>query len=195
MANFTYVIADEKSKLAAVIDPSWDLDKVLNILEKYELKILYIINTHTHFDHVSGNEQLASLGNIETIMHKNSELEKNITVDEGDIITLGDLSIRVFFTPGHSNDSICLFVENILFTGDTLFVGNCGRVDLPGGSASKLYDSLFGKLVKFDDSVQIYPGHDYGDKQVSTIGDEKRTNFVLRPRTKEEFQKFMQSED
>jgi len=192
MANFTYVIADEKSKLAAVIDPSWDLEKVLNALKTNELKVKYIINTHTHFDHVLGNEQLAALTDAEIIMHKNSQLDKDIAVDDGDTIDLGNISMRVIYTPGHSRDSICLLAENKLFTGDTLFVGNCGRVDLPGGSASELYDSLFGKLVKLDDRIEVYPGHDYGNKPFSTLGDEKKTNHVLKPRTKEEFLQFMQ---
>jgi glyoxylase-like metal-dependent hydrolase (beta-lactamase superfamily II) len=195
MANFTYVIAEEKSKLAAVIDPSWDLEKVLDALKKQDLKLQYIINTHTHFDHVLGNEQLAALTGAQIIMHKNSKLDKNIVVDDNDTIKLGDLSINILYTPGHSKDSICLFVENKLFTGDTLFVGNCGRVDLPGGSASELYDSLFGKLVKLDDRIEIYPGHDYGSKPVSSIGDEKKTNYVLKPRTKEEFLLFMRGDD
>lgn len=195
MANFTYVIADEKTKLAAVIDPSWDLEKILDVLKKYDLKLQYIINTHTHFDHVLGNEQLAALTGAEIIMHKSSELTKNVTVEDGSTIKLGNISIKVIYTPGHSKDSICLLTENKLFTGDTLFVGNCGRVDLPGGSASELYDSLFGKLVKLDDNIEVYPGHDYGSKPVSTVGDEKKTNYVLKPRTKEEFLLFMQSDD
>ena len=91
MANFTYVIADEKTKLAAVIDPSWDLEKVLDVLKKHDLKLQYIINTHTHFDHVLGNEQLAALTGAEIIMHKNSELTKNVTVEDGSTIKLGNI--------------------------------------------------------------------------------------------------------
>lgn len=193
MANFTYVIADEKSKIAAVIDPSWDLEKILDFLKKNDLKLQYIINTHTHFDHVLGNEQLATLTGAEIVMHKNSTLEKNRAVDDGDTIKVGNITLQVIYTPGHSKDSICLLTENKIFTGDTLFVGNCGRVDLPGGSASELYDSLFNKLAKLDDNIVMYPGHDYGNKPVSTIGDEKKVNFVLQPRTKEEFLHLMQS--
>jgi len=195
MANFTYVIADEKTRTATVIDPSWDLEKVLGVLKENDLKLQYIINTHTHFDHVLGNEQLATLTGAKIIMHKNSRLDRNITVNDGDTIQLGSIGIKVFYTPGHSKDSICLLVENKLFTGDTLFVGNCGRVDLPGGSAAELYDSLFGRLAKLDDRIEVYPGHDYGSRSYSTIGDEKRTNYVLKPRTKEEFLLFMQSDD
>jgi len=194
MANFTYVIADEKTRAAAVIDPSWDLEKVLDILKKNDLKLQYIINTHTHFDHVLGNEQLEAITGAKIIMHKNSTLHKDIAVDDNDIVQLGNISMKVFHTPGHSKDAICLLAENKLFTGDTLFVGNCGRVDLPGGSASELYDSLFGKLTKLDDQIEIYPGHDYGSRPYSTIGEEKRTNYVLKPRTKEEFLLFMQSD-
>lgn len=195
MANFTYVVADEKNKVAAVIDPSWDLEKVLDVLKSHDLKLKYIINTHTHFDHVLGNEQLAEITGAEIIMHKNSNLPKNRAVDDGDIIKVGNIDFKIIYTPGHSKDSICLLTDNKLFTGDTLFVGNCGRVDLPGGSASELYDSLFNKLVKLDENIEVYPGHDYGSKPVSTIGDEKRTNYVLKPRTKGEFLLFMQSDD
>ncbi|MBE44614.1 MAG: Zn-dependent hydrolase [Thaumarchaeota archaeon] len=191
MANFTYIIIDEKSKLAAVVDPSWDLENVLNMLKINNLKLKYIINTHTHFDHVLGNEQLVTLTGAETIMHKNSQLDKNIIVNDNDVIKLGNLNIKVIYTPGHSKDGICLFVENKLFCGDTLFVGSCGRIDLPGGSTSELYDSLFDILIKLDDDIEIYPGHDYGNKPVSTIGDEKKNNPVLKPRTKEEFLFFM----
>ncbi len=194
MANFTYVVADEKNKLAVVVDPSWDLERVLELLNAYDLKLQYIINTHTHFDHTLGNQQLAELRRPEIIMHRKSRLDKNITVDDGDSIKLGNINISFLYTPGHSEDSICLSVEDKLFTGDTLFVGSCGRVDLPGGSASELYDSLFGKLVKLDDRLEIYPGHDYGSKPISSIGYEKKTNDVLKPRTKEEFLLFMQSD-
>ncbi len=195
MANFTYVVADERTRAAAVIDPSWDLEKVLDALKAHVLKLQYIINTHTHFDHVLGNEQLAALTGAKIIMHKNSKLENDLAIDDGGTIQLGNVSIKVIHTPGHSKDSICLLAENKLFTGDTLFVGNCGRVDLPGGSAAELYDSLFGKLANLDDKIEVYPGHNYGSRPYSTIGDEKRTNYVLKPRSKEEFLLFMQSDD
>ncbi len=194
MANFTYIIADDGTKDAAVIDPSWDLDKILYELKHDGLKLRYIINTHTHFDHVLGNEQLVALTGAKIIMHKNSSLEKDLAVDDGDTIKLGNLNIKVIYTPGHSKDSISLLVENRLFAGDTLFVGNCGRIDLPGGNASELYDSL-NRLAKLADSIEVYPGHDYGSKPSSTIGEEKRANYVLKPRNREEFMLFMRSGD
>jgi glyoxylase-like metal-dependent hydrolase (beta-lactamase superfamily II) len=194
MANFTYVIADEKTKTAAIIDPSWDLEKVMASVEKNGLRVQYVINTHTHFDHVLGNKQIAALTSVKIIMHKNSSLQKDMVVDEGDTIQIGEMSVKVMYTPGHSKDSVCLLVGNKLFTGDTLFVGNCGRVDLPGGSAAELYDSL-ARLAKLDDSIEVYPGHDYGNRSRSTIGEEKKSNYVLKPRSKEQFLAFMQSDD
>lgn len=186
MANFTYIIGDETTRVAAVIDPSWDLEIIIDELRRSNLKLEYIINTHTHFDHVLGNEQLKALTNARIVMHKNSEMEKDVAVDDGDIITLGDLKIRVLHTPGHSKDSICLLAENRLFTGDTLFVGSCGRVDLPGGDATELYESLK-RLASLGDDIEVYPGHDYGRERCSTIGNEKASNPVFRAKSREEF--------
>ncbi|GIU71875.1 MAG: MBL fold hydrolase [Candidatus Nitrosocaldaceae archaeon] len=192
MANFTYILADGNK--AIVIDPSWDLEKVLNLLKKHNLTLVYIINTHSHFDHTLGNEQLKALTNAKIAMHKNSPLEKDIELDEGSVIRLNDTEIKVLYTPGHTKDSICLLTDKILFTGDTLFVGNCGRTDLPGGDAGELYDSLQ-RLAKLDDDITIYPGHDYGIKPYSTIGEEKRNSMVFKPKSREEFIAFMKMGD
>ncbi len=191
MANFTYIIWDSETKKAAVIDPSWDLERVIEVIKSNNLLLEYIINTHTHFDHILGNEQLKAIfPSAKIVMHKNAPLIKDIEVEDNSIIELGYVKIIVIHTPGHSKDSICLLAENMLFTGDTLFVGTCGRVDLEGGSASELYDSLK-RLSMLDDNITIYPGHDYGDERYSTIGREKASNPVLRPMSKEEFIKLM----
>ena len=192
MANFTYIIADEAKGDAAIIDPSWNLEKIFDALKKNTWKPKYIINTHSHFDHVLGNEQVAEITGAQIVQHKNSQLKKQISVSEGDIIKIGDIPIRILHTPGHSFDSICLIVDgHFVFTGDTLFVGNCGRVDLPGSNPKEMYTSLFGKLAKLDESLIIYPGHNYGPNPTSTIGQEKRTNYVLRPRSLQDFLEFM----
>ncbi|MEM4400158.1 MAG: MBL fold metallo-hydrolase [Candidatus Nitrosocaldus sp.] len=185
MANFTYIVGDEASKVVAVIDPSWDLEIVLDEL-RHGLKLEYIINTHTHFDHVLGNEQLKALTGARIVMHKNSPLDKDVAVDDNDVIALGNLKMKVLYTPGHSKDSICLLAENKLFTGDTLFVGSCGRVDLPGGDAGELYESLK-RLAMLDESIEVYPGHDYGYEQYSTIGREKMNNPAMKVKSKDEF--------
>lgn len=191
LKNFTYIIADEKKRIGVVVDPSHELDEVFKIINEYSLKIKYIINTHSHVDHTIGNEELKAKTGAKIVMHKNAPLNKDVEVDDDDVIIVGDIKIKIIHTPGHTPDSICLLFNNKLLTGDTLFVGNCGRVDLPGGNAGELYDSLFNKLLKLDDSIEIYPGHDYGLKPFSTIGYERRYNYVLKPRTKKEFIEFM----
>jgi hydroxyacylglutathione hydrolase len=192
MANFTYILADEENGEAAVIDPSWDLDKIVQTLKKNNWRAKYIINTHTHFDHVIGNEQMAELTGAKIVQHKNSQLKKDIAVSDGDTIKLGSIRLRVLYTPGHSKDSICLLLDDqFIFTGDTLFVGNCGRVDLPGSDVKEMYDSLFNRLAKLDENLILYPGHNYGPTSISTIGHEKKTNSVLQSRSKKEFLELM----
>ena len=196
MANFTYILADENSRESAVIDPSWDLEKIFAILNKNGWKVKYIINTHTHFDHILGNEQVAAVTGAKIIQHKESTEKYDIAVEGGQIIEVGKIVIRIVHTPGHSKDSVSLVVDNeLVLTGDTLFVGNCGRVDLPGSDASEMYHSLFEKIATLQESLTVYPGHDYGWKKTSTVGEEKRTNYVLKPRSKAEFVRFMASTD
>jgi hydroxyacylglutathione hydrolase len=196
MANFTYIMADESKCEAAIIDPSWNLEKIFDALKKNKWKPRYVINTHSHFDHVLGNEQVAEITGAQIVQHKNSQLIKQVSVSEGDVIKIGDIPIRILHTPGHSPDSICLMVDgHLVFTGDTLFVGNCGRVDLPGSNPKEMYTSLFEKVAKLDESLIVYPGHDYGSHPTSTIGQEKRTNYVLRPRSMQEFLEFMAVDD
>jgi hydroxyacylglutathione hydrolase len=180
--NFTYIIADEKTKLAAVIDPV-DVNKILEIAERKKLKIKYIINTHSHFDHIAGNEELKAKTGAKVVAHENSRIKKDIAVKDGDVIILGKLKIKVIHTPGHTQDSICLLVDKNLFTGDTLFIGGIyGRTDLPGGNFEQLMNSLR-KLMKLDENITIYPGHHYGEKRSSTIGKEK-VNLIAKLKTK-----------
>jgi hydroxyacylglutathione hydrolase len=192
MANFTYIVADEENGEAAVIDPSWNLDKIFQTLKKKNWRAKYIINTHTHFDHVIGNEQVAEITGAKIVQHKNSQLDKDIAVSDGDMIEIGRIKLRVLHTPGHSKDSVCLLYDDqFILTGDTLFVGNCGRVDLPGSDAIEMYHSLFDRLAKLDEKLIVYPGHNYGPTSISTIGHEKKTNYVFKPRSKQEFLELM----
>ncbi|HEX2615288.1 MAG TPA: MBL fold metallo-hydrolase [Nitrososphaera sp.] len=196
MANFTYIVADEDSGDAAIIDPSWDLDDVFHALKKNGLKAKYVINTHTHFDHVLGNEQVAEVTGAKIIQHENSKLQKDIAVKDGDAIEVGSIKMKVMHTPGHSKDSMCLILDDqLIFTGDTLFVGNCGRTDLPGSDPAEMYHSLFDRLAGLDEKLVVYPGHNYGPTPTSTIGNEKKTNYVLQPRSKQEFLGFMAAGD
>ena len=187
MQNFTYILEDESTGEGIIIDPSWDLDKIEQVIKRNDLKIKYIVNTHHHFDHTLGNEAMTKLTNAKIIQHQVSELKFDIAVTDGDKITFGNSELLVIHTPGHSKDSICLVGDGKIFSGDTLFVGNCGRVDLPGGSSKELYHSLSEILSNLDENLVLYSGHNYGSTPTSTLGNEKKTNFVMQKRTEEEF--------
>jgi hydroxyacylglutathione hydrolase len=189
--NFAYVIGDERTRIAAIVDPAWEVDKLLKTCSDLGLKASYVINTHSHRDHVEGNDLVVQRTGAKIIMHEKSRLRKDISVKDGDVVDIGALKVKIIHTPGHCPDHICLLVDGKLLTGDTLFVGECGRTDLAGGNSSDMYESLFHKILPLQDSIEVYPGHDYGSKPFSTIGYERENNYTLKPRTREEFQHFM----
>jgi glyoxylase-like metal-dependent hydrolase (beta-lactamase superfamily II) len=190
MQNFTYILEDDTGE-AIILDPSWNLDEIEQVITRKALTVKYIVNTHHHFDHTLGNEAISKSTGAKIIQHESSTLDHDISVSDGHSIKFGNSELKVFHTPGHSKDSICLVGDGKIFTGDTLFVGNCGRVDLPGGSAKELYHSLHDILTKLDDDLILYSGHNYGSTPSSTIGNEKQTNFVMQKRTEEEFVELM----
>lgn len=191
MENFTYILEDEESGEAIILDPSWNLDEIQKEIVRRDLKIKYIVNTHHHFDHTLGNEAMAKETTAQILQHESSTLKHDISLVDRQKIKFGNSELTVFHTPGHSKDSICLVGDGKIFSGDTLFVGNCGRVDLPGGSARELYHSLFDILVKMDENLILYPGHNYGSTPISTLGKEKQNNFVLQKRSEQEFVELM----
>jgi len=191
MQNFTYIVEDEDTSEAIIIDPSWDLVELEVVIKRNNLKIKYIVNTHHHFDHTLGNEAMVKSTGAKIIQHEVSTLDHDISVSEGDKIKFGNCELSVIHTPGHSKDSICLVGDGKIFSGDTLFVGNCGRVDLPGGSAKELYHSLFDILHNLEDDLVLFSGHNYGSIPTSTIGHEKKMNFVMQKRTEQEFVEMM----
>ena len=191
MQNFSYIVEDECTHNAIIIDPSWELAELEMIIKRNDLKIKYIVNTHHHFDHTLGNEALSASTKAPIIQHEYSKLKHDISVKDGDFIEFGNSKLKVLHTPGHSKDSICLIGDGIIFSGDTLFVGNCGRIDLPGGSAKDLYHSLFDILYSLDDDLVLYSGHNYGQSEVSTIGQEKITNHVMQKRSEQQFIEMM----
>jgi len=195
MANFTYIFGCEKTKLAAVVDPPSDSSEIMRFAEENGLKIEMIFATHGHSDHVSGIRSLVEETGAKVVAHKDdaSGLQRgriavDMAVEDGQKLTVGDVEIEVIHTPGHTPGSMCLLADRKLMTGDTLFVGNCGRSDLPGGSTKQLFESLHKKLKPLSDGIEVYPGHDYGDRPSSTIAHEKKTNPTLTCTTLEEFE-------
>lgn len=189
--NFSYLIVDESVKEAVVVDPSFNADVITKLLREQGFQLKFIINTHGHSDHTAGNQVLQKVFNAKIVAHKLSKSDKHLSVGDGDTLKLGKTVIKIIYTPGHTPDSICLLVDGKLLTGDTLFVGECGRTDLPGGNPEEMYHSLFHKILKLDDDVEVYPGHDYGAYPYSTIGRERKTNYTLEERTLKEFIEFM----
>ncbi len=181
MANYGYLIGDPEAKVAAVIDPSFDARVFQKVAQENGYTIATIFNTHHHPDHVFDNERLADEASAKVAAHRLSQVRKDIVLEDGSIVPVGSLKVKVVHTPGHSPDSCCFIVGGRVFTGDCLFVGDCGRVDLPGSSIEAMYDSLFHKVRTMDETLVVCPGHHYGPSPTSTIGREKETNFVLEP--------------
>ena len=189
--NFSYILGDKDSGLAVVFDPAWDVDGLYSKLVKNKLTLKYIVNTHAHFDHIEGNAAMKEKTQAEIIMHEASKARKDIGIRDGDSLKIGRITLRFIHTPGHSPESMCVVVDDFaLLTGDTLFIGECGRVDLPGGDAGILYDS-FEKLRELDPELVVYPGHDYGKSPSTTLGEQINTNYTLAKRTRDDFVKFM----
>jgi glyoxylase-like metal-dependent hydrolase (beta-lactamase superfamily II) len=191
MKNFAYLVGDGTSGSAALIDPGFDVAKILSEASRRGLEVEFVFNTHSHRDHCAGNEEVKRMTGAKVVAHVSSPILKDIAVVDGSRIGIGKLEPLITHTPGHSKDSICILIEDKLFTGDTLFVGECGRTDVGGGDPAEMYDSLFKRILSLPDEIEVYPGHDYGERPHSTIGHERRTNYTLKPRSKGEFMDFM----
>ncbi len=191
--NFSYIIGDDTAKEAAVVDPSFNAEAIIQLVKENELRIVYVVDTHHHRDHTAGNDRIKSYSSAKIVAYRFSAVAKDVGVDDGDEVRVGGIRIKVIHTPGHTSDGICLLLDKKLLTGDTLFVGECGRTDLEDSSPREMYNSLFRKLAKLDEDVEVWPGHDYGPRPHSTIGEEKRTNYVLENRSEEEFLEFMKT--
>lgn len=181
MQNFAYLIGDKKTKECAFVDPAWDVDAVLREAGRAGMTIVAGILTHSHFDHCNGVEQLIEKTGAKIYIHEKEafylkEIKSHlILTHEGAKLKIGLIEMTFLHTPGHTEGSQCILVANKLVTGDTLFVGACGRCDLPGGDEGKMAESLK-RLARLEESLEVFPGHAYGDAGSSTIGQEKKTN-------------------
>jgi len=179
--NFGYLIADETSGEAFVIDPSYDPDLITEYARKNEYRVIYAFNTHDHHDHTNGNRRFQKKTGIRPLLFGDTDPTTGKRVEDEAEFPLGNLVIRVLHTPGHTPDSICLYVGDAVFTGDTLFVGKVGGTDFGAGARAE-YNSLHRKLMMLPDAARVFPGHDVGIAPESTIRRERETNpFLLRP--------------
>ncbi|MEM3637184.1 MAG: MBL fold metallo-hydrolase [Conexivisphaerales archaeon] len=189
MQNFSYIVHDGKA--GVVIDASFGGEAILRKTKELNIELKAILSTHRHFDHNVDNSLLKSrLSSIPILAHKASPIEKDRAFGEGDELQFNGIKLTVLHTPGHTPDSVCFLTDDCIFTGDTLFVGTCGRADLPESDPRQLFASLK-RIKQLDPSLTIYPGHDYGNTPTSTIGREAMTNPALIPNTEEEFLSFI----
>ncbi len=186
--NFSYLIADETTKDAAVIDPGSPPRAELAALDAEGLTLRYIVATHGHFDHTGGIRELARRTGAKIAVHPVAPIPHDIALADGGIIEVGGIPLRIIHTPGHTHDSLCILAGGNLFAGDTLFVGKIGGTGTVEEARAE-FDSLHRKLMTLPPTTRVWPGHDYGVRQVSTIGDELRENpFILRP----DFESFLE---
>lgn len=212
MANFVYLIGDSEEHQCMVVDPAWDIPGIVEFAEGEGMQLTGALVTHYHPDHVGGNifnHNIAGLAELMALrpvkVHVNelesegvrqvtglsdSDLEKH---SGGDEIAIGGIKVTLVHTPGHTPGSQCFLAESALVSGDTLFIGGCGRVDLPGSNPEQMYHSLTQVLSKLPEETVLFPGHNYAPKPVSTIGDEKRENYYLKVRSLEDWKSLMGS--
>lgn len=182
MDNFCYIIGCEATRKALVVDPGADVERIVAEAEKEELTIEIIVNTHAHADHTAGNTRLKTITGAAIILHKHDASgypQADVLLTDEKTLQLGDITFDVIQTPGHTPGGICLHAQGNLFTGDTLFVGDSGRTDLPGGHRPTLGASIR-RLMALPEDTVVWPGHDYGPTPSSTIGWEKRHNVNAR---------------
>ena len=187
MQNFVYLLADGPKGEGLVIDSGWEIEPILDAVKEVGAEVKSVVATHNHFDHTASLRELAEALGAKVVAHEKSPADHDVSVKGGDVLKVGQRDVKVVHTPGHTQDSICLYDGENVFTGDTLFIGNCGRTDLPGGSSEEMFRSLHDIIMKLPPSTMVYPGHDYGDVASRRLGEEALSNPTLAARTYGEF--------
>ncbi len=191
--NFSYIIYCPVHKKAAIVDPGFDAIKILQFIALKELTLEYIILTHYHSDHTAECKKIKELFPFSQVVSsmedgKKLPVKPDIVVSDASQLMLGTIHLDFLLTPGHTPGGLCIIVDTKAFlTGDTLFIGDCGRTDLPGGSLAQMFSTLHEKIMRLPDNLIVYPGHDYSDKPFDSLGNQKRTNKTLCAKTLKEF--------
>lgn len=191
--NFLYFLGDRQSGEIAVVDPAWDVDFLCREAKKKDYRIVAVFLTHGHPDHVNGLDEMLSRHDVPAYIsrHEPSFLtpdHKNIVpVEDGDTLTVGSLEFRCLLTPGHTPGCQSFLHENVMISGDAIFIDGCGRCDLPGGDAGVMYNTLYNIIMPLPEDTVIFPGHNYGPTPYATLASQKQTNPYLTCRTREEF--------
>ena len=192
-STYTYLISSGNGREALIIDPVLEnVNEYINILKQLDLKLVKVIDTHIHADHVTGASKLKNITKCSTIMGDHTPAESvEIKVKDDEYINLDNLKIRAMYTPGHTSDSYSFLMNNYLFSGDTLLINGTGRTDFQNGNPKDAYNSIFNKLLKLPDETLLFPAHDYKGEKVSTIGKEKKQNPRLQVNSVNEYVEIM----
>ena len=192
-STYTYLIASAKGREALIIDPVIEnVDSYITLLNQLDLKLVKVIDTHIHADHITGASKLKKVTNCSTIMGEHTPADAvEIKVKDEEIIKIDQIEIKAMYTPGHTSDSYSFLMNKYLFSGDTLLINGTGRTDFQNGSSKDAYNSLFNKLLKLPEDTLLYPGHDYNGKLVSTIGNEIKSNPRLQVNNADEYAEIM----
>ena len=191
--NFVYLLVDEPSGEAMAIDSGWEIDPIVAAIRTERLDLRYAVATHHHSDHTATLWQLALMFDTKIVAHRSSPISFDMGVDNGDALNIGQTEAKILHTPGHSEDSICIYDGKHLFTGDTLLVGCCGRTDFQGGSPKQMFRSLHSVILKLPPETIFYPGHDYGQVPYRKLSAEARVNLSLLAKNYKKFLALMES--
>jgi glyoxylase-like metal-dependent hydrolase (beta-lactamase superfamily II) len=188
-----YVVSDRETRLAAIVDPEAEMvGPMLDLVFEHGLRPAYIIDTHTHADHISGARELKAKTVARVVMHEKAPAScVDLRVEDGDRLHLGELPLKFLHTPGHAKDLVSVLLPGRILTADALLIGSCGRTDLPNGNATRQYHTLYHTYRSLPDDLLVYPGHDYKGRERSILGEEKKSNPKMLFGSEEEFVEYM----
>ena len=192
-STYTYILSSGKGREALIIDPVLEhTDQYINLLNKLELKLVKVIDTHIHADHITGLNELSERTSCTKIMGENSKSEVvDLRVKEDENVKIDNINLKVMYTPGHTDCSYSYLMNDRVFTGDTLLINGTGRTDFQNGNARQQYDSIFNKLLKLPENTMVFPAHDYNGKKHSTIGSERKNNPRLQVNSVDQYVEIM----